>query len=231
MSTIPRFTSVPGQSVPGMGQPALIAVEPPATTYKYYGHMVLYYLDYLDVTTQVVLVAVPGNSYLMQAVNSRAGLTVPPPDGRWNPSTVRDLIVFRPRPLPPAVASGVLTLREARAAAGPGFVPPPYVPLQREAAVLGGARFQHAAPAVAVAPQRSLAEARAAIGPGVVPEPYVPVQADPAGVAPGWFRHESVLPPVAPPQPSLAEVRVAIEAAKGGQIAGGRGSCGGVGGG
>jgi hypothetical protein len=83
MTTIPAFTSVPGQLVPGMGQPALIANEPPATTYPYYGHVVLYYLDYLDVVTEETLVARPGGSYLMTPVNSRHGLTVPPPDGRW----------------------------------------------------------------------------------------------------------------------------------------------------
>jgi hypothetical protein len=193
---IPRFTSVPGQLVPGMGQPALIAAEPLVTTYPYYGHMVLYYLDYLDVATQKTLVALPGGSYLMTPVNSRHGLTIPPPDGRWTIGTVRDLFVFGPR---------IPTLAEARAAIGPGFIPPPLIPRQREAPVTahpaGSAAWDREAHRrrVILSPPPSLREARAAIGPGPEPEPAVRVQ-------PGEMRGG---PPL-----SLTAVRARIEAAK-----------------
>jgi len=55
--------------------------------YPYYGDETLDYLDYLDVATGKTLVAVPGGTYAMQVVNSRAGLTVPPPDNRWGLAT------------------------------------------------------------------------------------------------------------------------------------------------
>lgn len=75
-------------AVPGMAEPGLTghAAPPPATTFPYYGNETLYYLDYLDtdvITAEHTLVAVPGGSYSMQVANSRAGLTVPPSDGRW----------------------------------------------------------------------------------------------------------------------------------------------------
>lgn len=53
-------------------------------TYPYLGNMTLDYLDYVDLLTSQTLVAVPGGSYIMLAVNSRAGLTVPPPDNLWS---------------------------------------------------------------------------------------------------------------------------------------------------
>lgn len=229
MTTIPAFTSVPGQLVPGMGQPALIANEPVITSFRYYGHMILYYLDYLDVATGHTLVALPGGSYLMTPVNSRQGLGLPPPDGRWNPGTVRDLIVFHPAGsaawdreahrrlggLPP------LSLAEVRAAIGPGFVPPVLIPQQRDVIHVahppGSAawdREAHATLKPPLAPGLSLAEARAQIGPGPVPPLLIPVQQEPAAdPGPPRFQHQAPSSAVAP-QPSLAEVRVAIEAAK-----------------
>ena len=51
--------------------------------FLYQGQFPVYYLDYIDSTTNRTLSAVPGNAYAMYAVSSRAGLTVPPPDGRW----------------------------------------------------------------------------------------------------------------------------------------------------
>jgi len=77
-------SSVPGMSVPGMAVPALDgAPGSTAGPFEYIGPWPLFYLDYLDVLTQETLSVVPGGSYTMVAVNSRAGLTVPPPDHRW----------------------------------------------------------------------------------------------------------------------------------------------------
>lgn len=233
MAAIPLFTSVPGELVPGMGQPALIAVEPPVTSFQYYGHMPLIYLDYLDVSDGQTLVALPGGSYLMTPVNSRRGLTIPPPDGRWDPHTVKDFAVLHPpgsaawdrvahRGL--AAALPPLTLAQARAAIGPGFVPAPLVPAQVVVPVVhpaGSAAWDRVAHSRRVfAVPVSLREARARAGPGDVPPPLIPAQREaPAVVHPegsaAWDRaaHATLRPSVAP-QPSLAEVRVRIEAAK-----------------
>lgn len=53
--------------------------------YLYEGQQACDYLDYLDMATGQTLAPVPGNSYLMTPVNSRAGLTVPPPQRPWFP--------------------------------------------------------------------------------------------------------------------------------------------------
>ena len=74
-------SSVPGMSVPGMAVPALDGAS--GSQFQYVGPYPLCYLDYLDVITRETLSVVPGGSYSMIAVNSRAGLTVPPPDHRW----------------------------------------------------------------------------------------------------------------------------------------------------
>ena len=86
VTTLRGFSSVPGQQVPGQFDPAFLTALPlPGPVYhNYYGHYVLYYLDYADQITGKTLVAVPGGSYSMTAANSRAGLTVPPPDNRWD---------------------------------------------------------------------------------------------------------------------------------------------------
>lgn len=97
MSVIPYFSSVPGMAVPGMIQPAL-AEHPSAGTWLYGGQGVLDYLDYIDNSTGHTLVATPGGYYTMMAVNSRAGLTVPPPDGRWDIRTVESDKVTKPSP-------------------------------------------------------------------------------------------------------------------------------------
>jgi hypothetical protein len=97
------------------------ATYPGFTTYPYYGHLTLYYLDYLDLVTQQTLVAAPGGSYAMTPVNSRAGLTVPPPDGRWVSAGFGPLFL-RPRfslalaPAQLAEPSPPPTLHEVRAA-------------------------------------------------------------------------------------------------------------------
>jgi hypothetical protein len=93
---------------------------PGFTTYPYYGHLTLYYLDYLDLVTQQTLVASPGQSYAMTPVNSRAGLTVPPPDGRWVSAGFGPLFLrprFTPAPAPARLADPPPTLHEVRAMA------------------------------------------------------------------------------------------------------------------
>ena len=70
------------------------------------------YLDYLDSATQETLVTVVGGSYDMVPVNSRAGLTIPPPDNCWLTSTNK----FAPRlVLMPAMEDGAVQLARARA--------------------------------------------------------------------------------------------------------------------
>ena len=76
------WSAVPALSVPGMAQPGR---DGTGTTrpWLYIGHVPVAYLDYLDVTAGRTLYAWPGNWYSMTPVNSRAGLTVPPPDHCW----------------------------------------------------------------------------------------------------------------------------------------------------
>jgi len=98
-------SSVPGMSVPGMAVPGLDGTSGGAGLFQYLGHVQAYYLDVL---TQKTLSAVPGGFYSMVPVDSRAGLTVPPPDHSWNPPAVFSYrIVLRPRlvavELPPPV--------------------------------------------------------------------------------------------------------------------------------
>lgn len=213
MAVISLPSAIPGVAVPGAAEPALVQQSGSGGgTFYYYGHLTLDYLDYLDSGTGHTLVVSPGNFYSMAVVNSRRGLTVPPPDGRWNPGTVRDMLVFHPHSAawdrdvhfrrPPAV-SPAASLGEARAAIGPGAVPSPLVPPQQEgvgetAHPAGSAawdREAHFRVPPAITPQPSLAEARAAIGSGPEPEPVVTVQ---PGETPGT-------PPL-----SLAEVRARI---------------------
>ena len=85
-------SSVPDMSVPGMAVPGLAGTGSPSF-FLYLGHVPGYYLDYLDATTQKTLFAVPGNAYSMTPVNSRAGLTIPPPDNCWLTNTNK----FAPR--------------------------------------------------------------------------------------------------------------------------------------
>lgn len=81
---IPYFSSVPGLSVPGQLVPGFLGENPLPADYQYLGHYVLYYLDYTDVNTLTTLAVTPGNAYAMQVAATRAGLSDPPPDGRWN---------------------------------------------------------------------------------------------------------------------------------------------------
>ena len=101
MTSLPLFSSVPGQAVPGMADAARVGgatttagtatltgagtltAQAVLAQYQFYGHVPLWYLDYLDTATQETLAAVPGGSYSMVPVNSRHGLTVPPPDEWW----------------------------------------------------------------------------------------------------------------------------------------------------
>ncbi len=63
--------------------PPYIAPPVPPVEWQFYGHVPVYYLDYLDWDTQATLYAVPGGSYRILIANTRAGLTIPPGDGRW----------------------------------------------------------------------------------------------------------------------------------------------------
>jgi hypothetical protein len=60
--------------------------------FKFTGHSKTGYPDYADMATGRMLVAEPGESYEIRAVNQ--GAPVPPDDGRWDPPYVR------PRPAP-----------------------------------------------------------------------------------------------------------------------------------
>ena len=76
-------SSVPGLAVPGLAVPGLDGTGGGGGPFIYLGHVQAFYCDYLDVLTQKTLSAVPGGSYTMTPVNSRAGLSVPPPDDCW----------------------------------------------------------------------------------------------------------------------------------------------------
>jgi hypothetical protein len=78
----------------------------------------LYYLDYLDLVTWHTLFVVPGGFYTMLAVSSRAGLTVPPPDGRWDTGAGAQFrVVFRP------LSAAELRAARVRALASHGHYP------------------------------------------------------------------------------------------------------------
>ena len=74
------FWAVPGVMVPGgiwPGYPYSYRL------WQFTGHYPVYYLDYLDGIARTTLYAQPGGSYLILVANTRAGLSVPPGDGRW----------------------------------------------------------------------------------------------------------------------------------------------------
>ena len=95
----PFFSSVPAVAVPGRFTIGGFTGPAGPSYYLYAGHLVLYYLDYLNPALDQTLVAHPGQIYTMLPVNSRAGLTIPPPDGRWgvSPPALSFQVVFRPR--------------------------------------------------------------------------------------------------------------------------------------
>ena len=82
MSVMSYFSSIPGMFVPGMAQPGR-GQRYAYPLYLYAGAVSVDYLDYVDEVTTRTLVVSPGGYYTMGAVNSRAGLTVPPSDHRW----------------------------------------------------------------------------------------------------------------------------------------------------
>jgi hypothetical protein len=53
----------------------------PDPQYAYTGYATLGYADYADTATDRMLVASPGGSYGIRAIDGMA--PVPPPDGRW----------------------------------------------------------------------------------------------------------------------------------------------------
>lgn len=90
------FSWVPGAAYPGASQPAdtgLPSITPP-TTFTFDGRVTLYYWDYVDTASQEILIAVPGLNYSMRVVGARAGLGVPPPDGRWNQPDLHEFAVL-----------------------------------------------------------------------------------------------------------------------------------------
>ena len=78
-----------------MGDRAEPDSRAPPVYWQFYGHVPIYYLDYLDGTTRGTLYAVPGGSYVILVANTRAGLTIPPGDGRWVPGESYDVPLHR----------------------------------------------------------------------------------------------------------------------------------------
>lgn len=91
--SLPLRSAVPGMAIPGLAVPGLDGTSGGTGAFEYIGHVPVFYLDYLDVLTEETLAVVPGGSYTMTPVNSRAGLTVPPPDDCW----LTDTNKFAPR--------------------------------------------------------------------------------------------------------------------------------------
>ena len=108
-------SAVPGMLVPGAAIPGNTANAGgglPTGPWLYLGHVPACYLDYVDTLTQQTLTVVVGGSYNMLPVNSRAGLTVPPPDNCWLAGGTH----FAPRlVLVPAAEDGAVQLARARA--------------------------------------------------------------------------------------------------------------------
>lgn len=72
-------------------------------SYNYLGASQLGYPAYADLDTGRMLVAEPGGTYGMRAVE--AGLSVPPPDGRWGaPDGPPAPAIFSPPPAPATAA-------------------------------------------------------------------------------------------------------------------------------
>jgi hypothetical protein len=93
-------------AVPGLAQPGKDGTGT-SQPWLYIGHAPVTYLDYLDASTGRTLSAYPGNWYSMVPANSRAGLTVPPPDSCWLTAANKfapRFVFFRPpvpEPQPP----------------------------------------------------------------------------------------------------------------------------------
>jgi hypothetical protein len=76
----------------------------PAAQYTFTGYVTTGYQDYRDTGTGKMLVADPGGSYGIQAIDLQ--LAVPPPDGRWTAAEVTggwDAAPWEPPPSPPPV--------------------------------------------------------------------------------------------------------------------------------
>lgn len=85
-----KFWATPGIMRPGRGQPG----NPYSLVrYRFTGRVPLLYLDYLDGQTRGTLYAQPGGTYVIVVANTRAGLTVPPDDGRWGGETPQQDLV------------------------------------------------------------------------------------------------------------------------------------------
>ncbi len=74
--------------------------------YLYTGTEVRTYTGYRDQGTDRPLVAAPGGTYAMTAVQGAGPLPVPPPDGRWRPAPVprarKSAAQAKPAPATPA---------------------------------------------------------------------------------------------------------------------------------
>ena len=150
MTSLPLFSSVPGQTVPGMIDAARVggatttagtAILTGAGTltaaavlaqYQFYGKVPLGYFDYVDTSTSEMLLVVPGGSYSMAVVTNRAGMTVPPPDGRW---TLGGGMMLR-RPRVKTMAEVRADVEKAKVARGHYEPGPPRGPVHAQ----GGAR-------------------------------------------------------------------------------------------
>lgn len=84
MTQLNNIDAVPGIASPGFFSPGNLGHPGQDTeSFQYIGHLILQYLDYVDTLTARTLQANPGGSYGMLPSSSRAGLSDPPPDGRW----------------------------------------------------------------------------------------------------------------------------------------------------
>jgi hypothetical protein len=72
-----------------------------AGPFTYTGVSTLGYFSYADTGTGKMLVADPGGSYSIRAIDP--GLAVPPPDGRWAATGQDYTITWEPPPSPPPV--------------------------------------------------------------------------------------------------------------------------------
>jgi len=74
-----------------------------ADSFNYLGTSQLGYPAYADTSTGTMLIADPGGSYGIRAVEE--GLPIPPPDGRWAAPPGLPPVIFSPPPPPAAVST------------------------------------------------------------------------------------------------------------------------------
>ena len=119
------YSSVPAMQVPGMACPGMAGTAG-YPMWIYIGlPLAACYLDYLDLTVPRTLSVVTGQWYAMLVANSRAGLTIPPPDHRWAPASGVTFSSFRAYRILLAEARAHTSRHLAVRAARPVMYPPP----------------------------------------------------------------------------------------------------------